>query len=169
MLNCGINMSEWYERPERPSELDKLDVFIGEWVSVDKHHPMEWMKEGEKGSTKEIFKRALDGYCFLTDIEAETPFGNIKGHGFTFFDKLINKFRFEWFDNFGNHISGVGSFTDDQTYEVVAKYTMNGVEVIEKHTDRLANENEKVHIIGTLTNNGYELSSELYYKKVKKS
>ena len=80
---------------------------------------------------------------------------------------LMCLFRLEWFDNFGNHISGEGSFTDEQTYEVIAKYIMNGIEVIERHTDRLTNEDEKVHVIETLINGAYELSSELHYKKIK--
>lgn len=44
---------------------------------------------------------------------------------------------------------------------------MNGIEVIERHTDRLTNEDEKVHVIETLINGAYELSSELHYKKIK--
>ncbi len=159
-------MSEWYDRPEIPIELNKLDIFTGNWISHDKHHPVEWMKKGGIGSTKEYFRRSLDGYCFITDIEADTPFGNIKGHGFTFFDKDTNKYHLEWFDNFGNHIIGEGHLINEHTYVLIEKYSMNGVSVVERHTDKLINENEKIHIIETLINDKYELTSELYYKKV---
>ncbi len=86
-------MAELFERPGKAPELLKLDRFSGKWVSWDTHRPMPWMKEGGAGSSREFFRKACGGYCYLTDIEAETPFGGLIGHGFLFYETQIEKYR----------------------------------------------------------------------------
>ncbi|MBI5543494.1 MAG: hypothetical protein HY901_06365 [Deltaproteobacteria bacterium] len=72
-------MTDW-SRPARSLELDRLDPFAGEWASVDLHQPMEWMPKGGEGFSHLKRLGALDGYGFLMDFEAMTPFGGILGH-----------------------------------------------------------------------------------------
>ncbi len=158
-------MSEW-ERPDRAPELLRLERFEGEWVSSDVHQPMPWMEQGGTGNSREHFRKACDGYCYLTDIEASTPFGGLKGHGIVFYDRRIGKYCLEWYDNFGNHISGEGNFTDDDTLLIIEKYVMNGQTVLERHTDRLLDVRHKLHTVETFLEGEFRLTSELRYEKI---
>lgn len=106
-------MSEWYERPSPSEKLKLLEVFTGRWESCDIHEPMPWMKDGGMGKTINTFSSALDDFCYLCDICADTPFGDLKGHGIYFYDVETKQFRIEWYDNFGNHMTGSGDFIEE--------------------------------------------------------
>ncbi len=138
------------DKPARFPELDQLDKFEGEWVS---------------GETKEIFKRACDGFCYLADVEAETSGGLLKGHGIIFFDNSIKKFRLEWYDNFAIHISGEGNYTDESTFIMIAKYSRNGSAHIERHTEKLISGIKKIHMIENFTNGEFEKISETTFDR----
>lgn len=160
-------MSEWYDRPKPAEQLEKLEAFVGEWASIDQHESMPWMNEGGSGITRNVFKKALDGFCYFTDIEADTPFGNIKGHGFIFYDSEIQKFRIEWYDNFGNHLFGEGDFNEStQSLQFVEYYKMGGVDVVERHTSTKTDESHYTHVVDTLIDGEFKLTSTLYYKRV---
>ncbi len=162
-------MGNWYDRPEPSAELSKLEPFAGEWTSVDRHEAMPWMKEGGAGHTRNRFRRALDGFCYLTDIEADTPFGKIKGHGLIFFDTELDKFRIEWYDNFGNHMSGDGDYDESrQSLVLVEHYRMGGVDVVERHTSKLIDADHYRHIVETLVDGEFRLTSTLEYERARK-
>lgn len=160
-------MSNWYDRPEPSQELKSLEPFCGRWVSVDQHESMPWMADGGTGLTRNHFRKALDDFCYLTDIEADTPFGNIKGHGMIFYDREAGKFRIAWYDNFGNLMTGEGDYDpSDRSLILVEKYRMNGVDVKERHIDRIVDENHYTHIVETMLDGEYKLTSILNYRRV---
>jgi len=41
---------------------------------------------GGKSLNRSVFRKAVDGYCYLHDYWGETPSGNVKGHGIRSYD-----------------------------------------------------------------------------------
>lgn len=161
-------MSEW-ERPKPSNELEKLETFIGEWISEDIHYPMPWMSEGGKGKSRNIFRKALDGYCFLADFSSETPFGTIKGHGIWFFDSKQSKFKVQWYDNFANHLEGEGNFLDVNTLVIQYRYCMGGQDILERHTSKIVDADNYDYIIETFLDGEFRLTTESKYHCLKRA
>jgi hypothetical protein len=125
-------MTDW-SRPPVPPELDRLEAFAGEWVSEDEHAPTPWAPEGGPGRSRHVLRRALDGYCFVSDFEGETPFGAIRGHAFWFWDRERSRYGIRWYDSFANLLEGDGAFRDDGALAVTYRYRMAGADVDERH------------------------------------
>ncbi|MGA2140798.1 MAG: hypothetical protein ABSG94_00105 [Brevinematales bacterium] len=135
---------------EKFPELNKLDRIAGKWVC-----------SAGSDKTMEILKSACDGFCYLVDIESDTARGLLRGHGMVFFDDAIKKFRLEWYDNFANHITGEGNFTDDDTFIMIEKSNINGTPHIERHTEKLApGGSKKTLTVENFINGEFEKISE---------
>lgn len=125
-------MTDW-SRPPVPPELARLEAFAGSWVSQDEHAPTPWAEQGGTGRSRHRLRHALDGYCFLSDFEGETPFGAIRGHAFWFYDRERARFGIRWYDNFANLLEGEGSFHADGSLRISYRYRMGGADVEERH------------------------------------
>jgi hypothetical protein len=140
------------EKAAMPDELKKFEKMEGLWVSDE-----------ESAKTKENYKKACDGFCYLIDLESENASGILKGHGFIFYDKSIEKFRLQWYDNFSNYISGEGNFTDDFTFILIEKFNRN----IERHTEKFLDGGRKLQIIENFENGEFKKVKELSFFKKK--
>lgn len=158
-------MTDW-QRPKPAPELNKLEPLIGEWESIDKHYPMPWAPQGGKGQSKTNFFKALDGYCYLSDVSSETPFGIIKGHGIWFYDSAVNKYKIQWYDNFANHLQGKGDFINDDLLVFELRYCMGNTDIVERHTIKNIAKDSYDFIIETLLDGAFKLTSESKYKRM---
>ncbi len=148
-------MEEKIGKPVKFPELIKLETIEGEWVSA-----------GAEGKTREHFRKACDGFCYLTDIESETPAGLMKGHGIVFYDQAIKKFRMEWYDNFTNYITGEGKFTEEGTFIMIEKYSRDGRAYLERHTDKVIDGARKLHTVENFINGEFKKLSEMSFDRV---
>jgi hypothetical protein len=125
-------MTDW-SRPPVPEELIRLERFAGEWISHDEHAPTPWAAQGGSGRSRHHLRRALDGYCFISDFEGETPFGKILGHAIWFWDREQRRYGVRWYDNFANLLEGEGNFRSDDALVITYRYRMDGTDVDERH------------------------------------
>lgn len=125
-------MTDW-SRPPVPPELDRLEALAGEWVSEDEHAPTPWAEAGGTGRSRHVLRRALGGYCFVSDFEGETPFGQILGHALWFYDREKGRYGIRWYDSFANLLEGEGAFQGDGALVVAYRYRMGGTDVDERH------------------------------------
>lgn len=153
-----------FSRPEPSKELEKLKMLEGDWESHDTHYPLPWMPDGGTGKSKNSFHEALDGYGFLADYNGSTPFGSIKGHGIWFYDSERNQYKIQWYDNFGNHISGNGNFENDQ-FIFDMRYRMGGEDIFEQHTIKDIKDNSYLYVIEIEVDGKLCKSSELRYQR----
>lgn len=152
-------------RPPRPLELDRLNFFVGDWESEDTHYPMPWAPQLSSGKSHHSFKRALDGYCFLSDYSGELPFGDLKGHGMWFYDSSQKIYRIAWYDSYANFLDGKGHFEAEDRFVFHYNYRMAGQDVSERHTLLLVSPSRFEHRIETLLEGKYQLTSELRYHR----
>jgi hypothetical protein len=158
------SVTDW-SRPPRPAELDRLDAFAGEWISVDEHRPTPWAPDGGPGASRHRLRRALDGYAFLSDFEGETPFGGITGHAVWFFDRESGSYRVFWYDNFANALRGEGGFAPDGTLVMTYRYRMAGEDVLERHSMRLAGADGWTQTIENWLEGRYQVASTLRWRR----
>lgn len=158
-------MGEW-DRPAPPKELERLAPLAGEWSSEDVHYPMPWATEGGKGRSHGVFRKALDGYCYVHDHDGETPFGNIKGHGIWSYDVEQKKYVVQWFDNFSNRLDGEGCFMDKHTLVMEYGYRMARKDILERHVVKIQGTDAFEQSIYNLVDGEYHLASVLKFVRV---
>ncbi len=158
-------MAEGSIKPAGSPELLKLEKFKGVWVSDLPFLPGYRINGAVSGKTREEYRDACGGSCFILDIESLTPEGDLKAHGFIFYDESISKFKLEWYDNFGNHISGEGNFTDDDTLIMIEKYTRKGRGILERHTEKFKTAGAKIHTVETFINGEFSKTCEIPFKR----
>ncbi|HEY3352899.1 MAG TPA: hypothetical protein VGQ83_06595 [Polyangia bacterium] len=152
-------------RPLPPPELARLEFLLGDWVSEDVHHPMPWAPRPARGASRLSFRRALDGYCFLTDYAGQMPFGELKGHGVWFYDVARGHYRVLWYDNWANFLDGSGAFAADGAFVIRYAYRMEGQDVRERHTLLPAPPDGFEHRIETELDGRFRPTSELRYRR----
>ncbi len=159
-------VTDW-SRPPVPKELNRLEPFAGEWVSHDEHAPTPWAEQGGSGRSRHQLRRALDGYCFVSDFEGETPFGPIRGHAFWFYDREKGRYGVRWYDNFANLLEGEGGFRDDGALIVTYRYRMGGADVDERHVlEPLAPDAYRL-TIENIVDGAWRVASVQHYRKVR--
>jgi hypothetical protein len=126
---------------------------------------MPWAPEPATGTSRHSFRRALDGYCFLSDYAGQMPFGDLKGHAIWFFDNARRAYRIVWYDNYANFLDGHGDFAPDGRFVIDYEYRMAGQEVHERHAIQVSAPDRYEHRIETLLDGEFRPTSELRYRR----
>ena len=106
------------------AERAKLQFLVGSFATESTVPPMPMAPKGASGKGTSLVAWALDSTILVIDDDSQNNlFGHYKGHGVLGFDAPTKQFRLEMFNNFGDHISYLGSFVAD-TLEMTAKVLM---------------------------------------------
>jgi hypothetical protein len=159
-------MSEGFDKPARSPELFKLARIKGIWLSGQPFLPGSRIDGSISGETKEEYMEACEGFCYLVNIVSRTPEWVLNAHSMIFYDRLINKFRLEWYDNYENHITGEGNFTDDDTLVMIEKYARKGRSIIERHIEKFTGDSSRIHLVETFINGEFSKTSEIKFEKI---
>lgn len=108
--------------PERPVELDKLEMFIGEWEFTSEMN-MCVLEEPIKGSGTSTVTWELDKRYIVEHGEYEMgEFGKMLGKGFWTYDPKAKKYRTWWFDSYGAVGHGTAKYSEKtRTWRFKAK------------------------------------------------
>jgi hypothetical protein len=120
MPKLSVDQIAQYQ-PEKPPELARLDMFLGEWETIG---TIELAMLDEPIATRGRNRAhwALDGYVLADQADLEMgPFGRIRGTTLWTYDPAIGKYRMWWFDTLGETSSVVATFDDrSQTWRMKA-------------------------------------------------
>lgn len=99
-------------RPERPVELDRLNMFLGEWETTGE---IKLAVSDEIIHTKGRNKAhwSMDGRMLLDHAELDMgPMGPMTGMSIWTYDEGSGKFRMWWFDSFGETSEAVAKWNE---------------------------------------------------------
>lgn len=104
-------------RPQRPAELDKLNMFVGEWESTSEMN-FKMLEEPMRGSGKSSISWGCDGWCLVEHNEFEMgELGKMFGVGVWTWDAKSKKYRVSWFDSYGSTGHGKATYSEaDQAW-----------------------------------------------------
>ncbi len=157
-------MGEW-DRPAPDAHLERLGALVGHWCSRDEHFPMPWAPNGGKGESSQWFRHALDGYCFLADLDGQTPFGPLKGHAIFYADKETGRLRAFWYDTFANALDGEGGFDSEGRFVMEYGYRMAGADQRERHTIEMGGPDTYEHRIEIVVDGRFQLAAVLRFRR----
>ena len=111
-------------RPARPAELDKLNMFAGEWVSTGEA-TMTGLDEVLKSTGTTESTWGCDGWCL---VERSTmnmgELGGMTGLGVWTWDAKAKKYRSSWADDWGTTGRATAKYDDEtRTWTMKAKGT----------------------------------------------
>lgn len=99
-------------QPEKPVELRRLDMFLGEW-ETNGTIEMAVLDEPIVTSGRNRAEWMLDGYVLEDKADLDMgPFGRMKGTTLWTYDSAIGKYRMWWFDTLGETSAVVAAFDE---------------------------------------------------------
>ena len=109
-------------RPERPPELDRLNMFAGKWTSTGEAE-MAGLDEVHTWTGSSESTWGCDGWCLVEHSTGEMgELGNMAGMGVWTWDAKSKKYRSTWADNWGSTGQGVGKYDEEtRTWTIKAK------------------------------------------------
>ena len=109
-------------RPERPVELDRLNMFAGTWEGVGEAE-MGGLEEVTKSTSKTTREWACDGWCLVERGTMEFgDMGKMHFMGIWTWDAKSRKYRTSWADDFGSIAYGVAKYDGEtRTWTIKAK------------------------------------------------
>ncbi len=109
-------------QPERPAELDRLNMFLGEWETTGTIE-LAMLDEpiATSGSNRAVW--TLDGRVLEDHADLDMgPFGRVKGKTMWAWDPAMGKYRMWWFDTLGETSEVVATFNErTDTWRMKAK------------------------------------------------
>lgn len=107
--------------PEKPAELDRLNMFLGEWETTGTIE-LSVLDEPIATSGRNRAAWTLDGYVLEDNADLNMgPFGRVKGTTHWTYDSAIGKYRMWWFDTLGETSTVVATFDErSQTWRMKA-------------------------------------------------
>ena len=108
-------------QPERPAELDRLDMFLGEWETTGTID-LAMLDGPSATSGRNRAEWTLDGYILEDKADLDMgPFGRMKGTTLWTYDPAIDRYRMWWFDTMGETSAVVATFDEArQTWRMKA-------------------------------------------------
>lgn len=99
-------------QPERPAELDRLDMFLGEW-ETNGTIEMAMLDEPITTSGRNRAEWTLDRHIVEDHADLDMgPFGRMQGKTLWTYDPAIGKYRMWWFDTLGETSEVVATFDE---------------------------------------------------------
>lgn len=99
--------------PERPVELDKLEMFIGDWEFTSEMK-MAVLDEVLKGKGTSTTEWTLDKRYIVEHAEYDMgELGKMKGAGLWTYDPKAKKYRTWWFDSHGETGHGTATYCEE--------------------------------------------------------
>ena len=138
-----MNMEQMMTQPPRPTELDRLNIFVGQWEGTmemtmpgtDKPTMGKGVNTVSWDADKWVLVERFEG----TMGEKNTRYASV---GIWTWDPKINKFRTYWFDNYG--ASGTGMCTYDEankTWRMSSKGKSSAGSTCGEGTTKIINNN----------------------------
>ncbi len=129
-------------QPERPAELDRLSMFLGDWETRGTIE-LAMLDEPIATSGRNHAEWTLDGRAVEDKSELEMgPFGHVKGKTLWAWDAALGKYRMWWFDTLGETSEVVATFNQrTDTWHMKAKGQKYGRHTSGSGTIRRIDEN----------------------------
>jgi hypothetical protein len=110
------------QMPERPVELDKLDMFIGQWEATSEMK-MCVLEEPLTGIGTTTVSWGLDRRYLVEQGEYDMgELGKMEGTGYWTYDPKSKKYRTWWFDSYGASGQGTAKYCEkSRTWKFKAK------------------------------------------------
>lgn len=98
--------------PQRPAQLDKLDMLLGSWETVGEVE-MAILDEVVHTSGTNEAKWSLDRRMIVDHAELDMgPLGKLTGFTVWTWDEAIGKYRMWWFDSMGEFAEGIVTYDE---------------------------------------------------------
>ncbi len=129
-------------QPERPAELERLNMFLGEWETTGTIE-MAFLEAPIATSGRNKAEWTLDGYVLEDRADLDMgPFGRVKGKTLWAWDPALGKYRMWWFDTMGETSDVVATFNErTNTWRMKAKGQKYGRHTSGSGTIRRIDEN----------------------------
>jgi|CXWL01.1.fsa_nt_gi hypothetical protein len=129
-------------QPERPVELDRLNMFLGEWETTGTIE-LAMLDKPFATSGRNQAEWTLDGRVLEDHSDLSMgPFGRMKGKTLWAWDAALGKYRMWWFDTLGETSEVVATFNErTNTWRMKARGQKYGRHTSGRGTIRRIDEN----------------------------